>query len=60
MTITPAQYDALMEIADKGERFKANELNIRPQTVKAIATRGWVEIIDGNAFVTEKAWADIA
>ena len=60
MTITQAQYDALIEIAENGERFKANELNIRPQTVEAIAKRGWIEVINGYAFVTGKAWAELA
>lgn len=57
--MTAAQYDAIIEIAENGERFKAHDLNIRPQTVDAIAKRGWVEIVNGHAMVTDKAWADM-
>jgi len=55
-SVTKAQYDALIEIADRGERLKARDLNIRPQTWAAIVTRGWVEVINGHAFVTNAAW----
>lgn len=58
--MTAAQYDAIMEIADNGERFKAYDLNIRPQTVAAIAKSGWIEVVDGHAFVTEDGWNAVA
>ncbi len=54
--VTKSQYDALMEIADRGERLKACDLNIRPQTWNALVMRGWVEVKDGHAFVTGVAW----
>lgn len=58
--ISKAQYDAILEIAQNGERFKASDLNIRTATVAAIAKRGWIEVVNGHAFVTDKAWSEIA
>lgn len=58
--VTKAQYDALIEIADRGERLKAQDLNIRPQTWEAIVTRGWVEVKGNHAFVTNAAWEAMA
>lgn len=54
--VTKSQYDALMEIADHGDRLKACDLNIRPQTWNAIVMRGWVDVNDGHAVVTAAAW----
>lgn len=58
--MTRTQYDAIQEIAENGERFRACDLNIRPQTFAAIAKRGWVEIVNSHAFVTYKGWQAVA
>ena len=58
--MTEAQYRAMLEIAENGERFPAYELNIRPATISAIAKRGWVSVLGNHAFVTQKGWEALA
>ncbi len=58
--VTKSQYDALMEVADIGEKVKANQLNIRPQTWNSIVMRGWVSVDNGYARVTQSAWDALA
>ena len=49
--MTPAQYDAIQMILEDGERFKANDLNIRQQTMRAISARAWV-CFDARGFAS--------
>lgn len=58
--VTKSQYDALMQIAEVGDKFLASELNIRPQTWNAIVMRGWVSVNNGYASVTDAAWDALA
>lgn len=54
--MTEAQYRAILEVAENGERFPTYELNIRPATAAAIAKRGWISVLGNRAFVTPKGW----
>lgn len=58
--MTRAQYDALMEIAENGERFAARDLNISARTVASIAKRGWIAMQGETPVVTEKGWQAVA
>jgi hypothetical protein len=54
--MSPAQYDAIMEIAENGERFAPQDLNVPRRTVASLARRGWIAIAAGRAIVTPAGW----
>jgi hypothetical protein len=54
--MTRAQYDAILEISENGERFAPHDLNVSKRTVVSLARRGWIKIENGMAVVTQEAW----
>lgn len=58
--MTMTQYDAIMNVAEFGDKFKSNEINMRPQTQTSITNRQWVEVVNGHMFVTKKGWDAVA
>ena len=54
--MSPAQYVAIMEIAENGERFAPQDLNVARRTVASLARRGWIAIAAGRAVVTPAGW----
>ncbi len=58
--MTRAQHDAIMEIAENGERYAPHDLNVPKRTVASIAKRGWIALINGRAEVTPQGWAAVA
>lgn len=58
--MSKAMYDALMEIAENGERLALTDLNVSQRMVVALAKRGFVAIAKGRAVVTDQAWAAAA
>ncbi len=58
--MTRAQHDAIMEIAENGERYAPHDLNVPQRTVASIAKRGWITLVNGRAEVTPQGWAAVA
>lgn len=54
--MSPAQYAAILEIAENGERFAPHDLNVACRTVASLARRGWIAIERGRAVVTPAGW----
>ena len=51
-----AQYSAILEIAENGERFAPHDLNVSARTVRSLANRGWITIENNRAVVTANGW----
>jgi hypothetical protein len=54
--MTAAQYAAILEIAENGERFAPHDLNVACRTVASLARRGWITIQNKRAVVTPAGW----
>lgn len=59
--MTKAMYDAIMEVAENGERFAARDLNVSARTMNAAHRAGYVaNRVGGGLVVTAKGWAAVA
>jgi len=59
MQMTQAQYDAMMQISEHGERMGHEFLNVRPSTMAVMIKRGWVLVSNNHASVTAAGWAAV-
>ncbi len=58
--MTKAQYDAILEIAQNGERFWPHDLNVSARTFKALEKKGFIRCMGSVAFVTPDGWKALA
>ena len=58
--MTKAQYAAILEIAENGERFPLRELNIPRRTLQALARNGYISSTGAVTLVTPEGWDAIA
>lgn len=58
--MTKAQYEAILEIAENGERFSPADLNVSARTVASLAKRGFIAVENGKAIVTDRGWEAMA
>ena len=58
--MTKAQYYAMLEIAENGERFGVDGLNVAKRTMIGLVRRGWADISGKVPVVTDAGWKAVA
>jgi ribosomal protein L28 len=58
--MTKAQYDAILEVAENGERFWPHDLNVSARTMKALERKGYIRVMGAVTFVTRAGWQAVA
>jgi hypothetical protein len=58
--MTKAQHDAILEIAENGEKFWPHDLNVSARTFASLQRKGYIRVMGSVTFVTPAGWAALA